>query len=330
MFYLERLPCPVLVTDCNGHVRHTNQDFKKLVEPDACENMDQYFPPACRIFLQTHAWPLLLKDGEFNELYMQLLAADGQLIPVMTNARIHEAEGERVVIWLFFVAKERQRFESELLKARQYAQETAIKLAKVNTELQHANAQLSQYAKEVKTEADQFAHLSLTDPLTALGNRRALSLNVEQWAHSASNNSVGSLLLIDVDFFKQVNDRFGHAEGDRVLCELSRGLLDSVRAQDTVARYGGEEFALWLPYSDQEGAKLTAKRVHDHISRIQLADQQITVSIGISSLAPEGQEAGIFLEQLLAQADAALYDAKAHGRNRTVIFAELVQPIINC
>ncbi|OHC30095.1 MAG: diguanylate cyclase [Pseudomonadales bacterium RIFCSPHIGHO2_02_FULL_60_43] len=330
MFYLERLPCPVLVTDCNGHVRHTNQDFKKLVKPDACENMDHYFPPACRIFLQTHAWPLLLKDGEFNELYMQLLDADGQLIPVMTNARVHEAEGERVVIWLFFVAKERQRFESELLKARQYAQETAITLAKVNTELQHANAQLSQYAKEVKTEADQFAHLSLTDPLTALGNRRALSLNVEQWAHSASNNSVGSLLLIDVDFFKQVNDRFGHAEGDRVLCELSRGLLDSVRAQDTVVRYGGEEFALWLPYSDQEGAKLTAKRVHDHISRIQVADQQITVSIGISTLAPKSQEAGNFLEQLLAQADSALYDAKAHGRNRTVIFSELVQPIINC
>jgi diguanylate cyclase (GGDEF)-like protein len=330
LFYLERLPCPVLVTDCNGHVRHTNQDFKKLVKPDACENMDHYFPPACRIFLQTHAWPLLLKDGEFNELYMQLLDADGQLIPVMTNARVHEAEGERVVIWLFFVAKERQRFESELLKARQYAQETAITLAKVNTELQHANAQLSQYAKEVKTEADQFAHLSLTDPLTALGNRRALSLNVEQWAHSASNNSVGSLLLIDVDFFKQVNDRFGHAEGDRVLCELSRGLLDSVRAQDTVVRYGGEEFALWLPYSDQEGAKLTAKRVHDHISRIQVADQQITVSIGISTLAPKSQEAGNFLEQLLAQADSALYDAKAHGRNRTVIFSELVQPIINC
>ena len=323
MFYLERLPCPVLVTNCNGNVQHTNRDFKKLVAPEVYENMNHYFPPACRIFLQTHAWPLLLKNGEFNELYMQLLTASGERIPVMTNARISEADGERVVIWLFFVAKERQRFEAELLKARQYAQETAIQLAKVNTELQSANARLSQYAIAVRTEADQFAHLSLTDPLTDLGNRRALSLNVEQWVHSASGESVGSLLLIDIDFFKRINDRFGHAEGDSALRKLSQQLLKSVRAQDTVVRYGGEEFALWLPNSDREGAKLTAKRVHNCTAQIQVADQDITVSIGISSLAPNEQEVGTFLEHLLAQADAALYDAKAKGRNRTVCFGDL-------
>ena len=323
MFYLERLPCPVLVTNCNGRVQHTNRDFKKLVAPEVCENMNHYFPPACRIFLQTHAWPLLLKNGEFNELYMQLLTADGQRIPVMTNARISEAEDERVVIWLFFVAKERQRFEAELLKARRHAEETAIQLAKVNTELQHANTRLSQYAVAAKTEAEQFAHLSLTDPLTDLGNRRALSLNVEQWVYSASGELVGSLLLIDIDFFKQINDRFGHAEGDNALRKLAHQLLNSVRAQDTVVRHGGEEFAVWLPNSDREGAKLTAKRVHDYISQIQVADQHITVSIGISSLAPNKQEAETFLEQLLAQADAALYEAKAHGRNRTVCFGDL-------
>lgn len=313
----------MLVTNCNGHVQHTNRDFKKLVAPEVCENMNHYFPPAGRIFLQTHAWPLLLKNGEFNELYMQLLTADGQLIPVMTNARISEVKGEGVVIWLFFVAKNRQRFEAELLKARQYAQETAIQLAKVNTELQHANARLSQYAIAVRTEADQFAHLSLTDPLTDLGNRRALSRNVEQWLHSASGESVGSLLLIDIDFFKQINDHFGHAEGDTALRKLAQQFLNSVRAQDTVVRYGGEEFAVWLPNSDRGGAELTAKRVHDYISQVQVADQHITVSIGTSSLTRNEQEVGAFLEQLLAQADAALYEAKAQGRNRTVCFADL-------
>lgn len=329
MFYLERLPCPVLITNCNGHVQHTNQDFKRLVKPEDGDNMDHYFPPACRIFLQTHAWPLLLKNGEFNELYMQLLATDGQLIPVMTNARISDVEGKRIVIWLFFVAKERQRFEAALLKARHDAQETAIKLAEVNTELKHANAQLSQYATEARTEADQFAHLSLTDPLTGLGNRRALSLNIEQWVHCASGESTGSLLLIDIDFFKQVNDRFGHAEGDKTLRKLAQRLLDSVRTQDTVIRHGGEEFAVWLPNSDKEGAKLTAKRVHDHISRVQVAGQHITVSIGISSRALNEKETETFLEQLLAQADTALYQAKAHGRNRTVCFSELEPPPFN-
>lgn len=322
MFYLERLPCPVLVTSCNGQVLHTNRDFKQLVVPEAYDSMDHYFPPACRIFLHTYAWPMLLKNGEFNELYMQLLTADGQLIPVMTNARISEADGERIVIWLFFVAKERQRFEAELLKARQYAQETAIQLTEVNTELQHANAQLSHYALEARTKADKFAHLSLTDPLTNLGNRRALTRNVEQWMNNVNSASVGSLLLIDIDYFKQINDRFGHAEGDNALRQLAQRLLESVRANDTVVRHGGEEFALWLPDSDQEGAKITAKRVHAQISKIQVVGQSFTVSIGISSMAHNGQDAEIFLEHLLAQADAAVYEAKANGRNCTVCFAD--------
>ncbi|MDP2243059.1 GGDEF domain-containing protein [Pseudomonas sp.] len=323
LFYLERLPCPVLVTDCSGYVLHSNLEFINLLGPGDGDTMDCYFPPASRIFLHTHAWPLLLNNGEFSEIYMQLLAADRQSIPVMANARVSDANGERVVVWLFFVAKERQRFEAELLKARQQAQDTAAKLAKVNIELQHANAQLAEYAADVKVEAEQLTQLSHTDPLTALGNRRALSLHVEQWINSATDQSVGSLLLIDIDFFKQVNDRFGHGEGDRVLCELARQLQGSVRAQDTVVRYGGEEFAVWLPYSDRQGAELTARRVHDHVARVQVVCEQITVSIGITSFALQGQEAARFLERLLSEADTALYEAKHRGRNRTVCFADL-------
>lgn len=91
--------------------------------------MDQFFPPASRIFLQTHAWPLLLRNGEFSELYLQLQSENGQAIPVMANARISEVDGTPEVIWLFFVAKDRQRFEAELLKAREQAQESAAQLA---------------------------------------------------------------------------------------------------------------------------------------------------------------------------------------------------------
>ena len=72
MFYLDRLPCPVLVTDFNGCIKHANNDFKRLTDAALSGDMDQFFPPASRIFLQTHAWPLLLRNGEFNELYLQL------------------------------------------------------------------------------------------------------------------------------------------------------------------------------------------------------------------------------------------------------------------
>ena len=323
MLYLEHLPCPVLVTSCSGRVLHINRDFKQLVTPESSDNMDYYLPPASRIFLHTYAWPLLLRNHEFNELYMQLQSADGQQIPVMTNARLIEAEGERVVIWLFFVAKERQRFEAELLKARKHAQENAIELTKVNIELQKANAKLSQYAQEAKTKADKFAQLSLTDPLTNLGNRRALTRDVKQWMNTANSESVASLLLIDVDFFKQINDCFGHAEGDEVLRHLARQLLKSAGKHDTVIRHGGEEFALWLPNLDQEEAKRTAQRVHDHMVQILVGNKPITVSIGIASMAQNRQDTGIFLDLLLAEADAAVYEAKARGRNCTICFSDM-------
>lgn len=323
MFYFEPLPCPVLVTDCSGHILHANCDFTTLVAHGTGDAMDRFFPPACRIFLQTHAWPMLLKDGEFRELYMQLLAADQQLLPVMTNARVSEIDGEPVVIWLFFVAQIRQLFEAELLKARERAQDTATQLAKANFELQRAYAQLAENAAEVKTEAEQLAHLSHTDPLTALGNRRALSLNVKQWINAAEHQSVGSLLMIDIDLFKQVNDRFGHAEGDRALREVSRQLLNSVRVEDTVVRYGGEEFVVWLPHLDMQETQLIAQRIHDHVSRVQVAEKSLTVSIGVTSLKLQGQEPESFLERMLTEADTALYEAKNLGRNRTVCFADL-------
>ena len=302
---------------------HTNLDFRNLVGPSESGTMDRYFPPASCIFLQTHAWPLLFKDSGFSEVYMQLLSADGQRIPVMTNARVSEIRGTRVVIWLFFVAKERQRFESELLQARQQAQDTAAQLTEVNGELMRAYAQLAAYTAEVKTEADQLAHLSHTDHLTGLGNRRALLLQVDRWIKTASDQDFGSLLLIDIDFFKQVNDRLGHAEGDRVLCHIASQLQNSARAQDSVVRYGGEEFVVWLPYSNRKGAELTAQRLHDQIAQTQVSDQQITVSIGVSTLTLQHQEATRYLERLLSEADTALYEAKYRGRNRTICFDDL-------
>ena len=314
MFYLDRLPCPVLVTDCNGRIKHANNDFKRLTDAPLSGDMDQFFPPASRIFLQTHAWPLLLRNGEFNELYMQLQSGNGQLMPVMTNARIIEAEDTAEVIWLFFVAKDRQRFETELLKARQQAQESAAQLAKANLALQSAYAQLANYTVEVESEAEQLAQLSHSDPLTALSNRRALSLHVEHWLASTTAQANSSLLLIDIDHFKQINDRFGHAEGDRVLIDLAQRLLHSVRSGDSVVRYGGEEFAIWLPDADLDEASDIAQRVHEQIRTLQVANETVTVSIGIACLQPCDR----YLTQLLAAADRALYEAKAQGRNRSV------------
>jgi len=127
-----------------------------------------------------------------------------------------------------------------------------------------------------------------------------------------------SLLLIDIDHFKQVNDTYGHLAGDDVLVEVSAMLQRVVRAVDMVSRYGGEEFVIVLPETAAPGAEAFAERLRELIEghafvQMRGAPIRVTTSIGVSSFPGFGVEA---VEDLLANADQALYRAKAEGRNR--------------
>jgi len=147
-----------------------------------------------------------------------------------------------------------------------------------------------------------------TDPLTGVNNRRGLddALNA-QLALMGRYHSLFSLLMLDIDHFKQVNDQEGHLSGDRILQELARLLDESVRETDIVARYGGEEFIIVMPHTDLAGACVFAERL-----RAEVADRMtITISGGVTA-AQEGDLA----ETLIARADTALYGAKTAGRNR--------------
>ena len=100
-------------------------------------------------------------------------------------------------------------------------------------------------------------------------------------------------------------------------------LTGTARRYERPARYGGEEFVVWLPHLDMQETQLIAQRIHDHVSRVQVAEKSLTVSIGVASLKLQGQEPESFLERMLTEADTALYEAKNLGRNRTVCFADL-------
>ena len=146
-----------------------------------------------------------------------------------------------------------------------------------------------------------------TDPLTGVNNRRGLddALNT-QLALTSRYNSVFSMVMFDVDHFKQVNDREGHLHGDHVLQELARLLDECIRETDIVARYGGEEFVVVMPQTDLPGACVFADRL-----RMQIEGRlEITVSGGVASVGE-----GDTQETLIARADAALYAAKSAGRN---------------
>lgn len=175
--------------------------------------------------------------------------------------------------------------------------------------------------KESEALVNRLATLALTDELTGLCNRRAFldALDRER-AHVARRGHVSTLVTGDVDRFKSVNDRFGHPAGDRALKQLASLLVDTLRREDLIGRIGGEEFGVLLYDHDrpQAEAALTRliERLHAAPPPIDGMQGPLTMSFGIVQL-----DAGRTLQETLAAADGALYEAKAAGRDRFV-FAE--------
>jgi two-component system cell cycle response regulator len=172
----------------------------------------------------------------------------------------------------------------------------------------------------IATLIEESERLATTDPLTGLMNRRAATAVLEiEIARSSRYGHPLSLLVLDVDHFKAVNDKRGHLAGDAVLAALGQLLGSLRRKSDIVARWGGEEFLLALTSTDLDGGKVLADRLRLAVERMKIADANgspipITISVGIASHAP-----GQTLEGLIDCADRAMYAAKSAGRNRVVV-----------
>lgn len=166
--------------------------------------------------------------------------------------------------------------------------------------------------------ASTMTSMAHTDPLTKLMNRRALMAALsDEIARARRYGTEVSLLLIDLDRFKRVNDRYGHAAGDAVLETFGELLLEQSRDIDVVGRWGGEEFLVVLPEADQEVARQAASRLRRVIESHDFAGvDRVTVSIGVATFAPEDT-----LDALVNRADKALYAAKDRGRNRVEVAA---------
>jgi diguanylate cyclase (GGDEF)-like protein len=174
---------------------------------------------------------------------------------------------------------------------------------------------------EVRRYWDMLEGLSTTDGLTEISNRRRFDEFLErEWLRSMREQAELSLILIDIDCFKQFNDRYGHLAGDDCLKQVAAALSRTVqRAGDLVARYGGEEFACVLPGTGLKGASSLAQRLADDIARLRIPHEgsavadHVTLSIGLATIVPErGQERSA----LITMADRSLYAAKQGGRNR--------------
>lgn len=163
---------------------------------------------------------------------------------------------------------------------------------------------------------------AITDPLTDLYNYRYFLLQLNREISRAQrHNSVFSLIMIDIDFFKNYNDTYGHQSGDLILRQIAHAMLENTRTSDIVCRYGGEEFCIICPELTKEDAKKTAEKLRQIVENLELPKirsvegGKLTISSGVSSFSEDGKTA----YQLILNADKALYKAKENGRNRVCI-----------
>ncbi|CAM4021304.1 diguanylate cyclase [Paenibacillus alkaliterrae] len=198
-----------------------------------------------------------------------------------------------------------------------------------NEQLQDRNRDLLIMQDELFQANKKLEHMAITDGLTGCYNRRYLLQQLEQ--EVVTNIRYGipfSVFLFDLDYFKAINDKYGHLVGDEVLCSTVDAVRGTLRLTDVLARYGGEEFTVYLPHTNREQADIIAERVMEavELNKVQTGMNEhvlsVTISMGVISIEhfepSDLADPKAFLRELLAQADAALYEAKFNGRNRMV------------
>lgn len=299
-------PCGFLSSTDDGVIMAINSTLLDILEYQPEELQGQHveaiMPTASRVFYQTYFFPLLKMDNKVDEIFLSLQSKSHKDIAMLTNAIRRKRKGQIFNDWIFMPMHRRSKYEDQLVRLKKAA-EDAQKVLEIRQ-------------KEILKVNSKLETLAVTDGLTGLKNRRAFKENLSiQIALINRSPSPLSLLLIDVDHFKNINDTFGHPIGDEYLIQVANILRENSRDSDFVARYGGEEFAIILPATDKLSALLTAEKFRNAVESSAWAETAITISVGASTFTPKaiGDQ-----RLLISLADQALYQAKNRGRNRVI------------
>ncbi|AMW04107.1 diguanylate cyclase [Gemmatimonas phototrophica] len=258
--------------------------------------------------------PVLVEDLDTHELYegvRHVWGIEGIEIPIRSVIALpFSIDRGQYGVFLVRRTRDQERFGPADLEFAQAVITAAV-----------AVIQRAQMVESTMADNARLEQLAQTDPLTQLLNRRALTERITaEMERALRYDSTLALLMIDLDHFKRVNDTYGHLVGDDVLRDVAQLLSDTIRGSDIVARYGGEEFLVLLPETDDAGAESFADRIRAAVEEHQFASDslggeplRLTASVGVAVYPAARIES---VEDLFARADAALYRAKADGRNR--------------
>lgn len=282
----------IVLIDKDKKILDCNNGFIKILglreKPINCELTE---------FLSSHSEKLLLPDRAFN-----------------TNTYIFKGSGNVEVLLRGFIFPVDNFYLLILQQYRLTYNELITKMSILNDQIVDITRQLEKKNLQLSEALTTIKKITNTDPLTGILNRRAFQKALKREISFAKRHNLPlSLVIIDIDYFKRINDTYGHDVGDYVLKNFAKIILKSIRHEDIFARFGGEEFVILLPNTNINSAFEVCERIRQKIEKTSFKriKEKITASFGISELIENDREV-----DLIKRADEALYEAKRKGRNR--------------
>ncbi|ETT42044.1 sensor domain-containing diguanylate cyclase [Paenibacillus sp. FSL H7-689] len=322
---LDLAPCGYFSISDSGVVQSINQTMLTMLGYERDELIGQHIESTMsasnKVFFHTYFYPYIQLYGHVDEMYFTFRTRDQKAVPVLLNGVRQTRNGESVVDCVVVVMRKRIEHEKDILHTKTKLQELYQATQEANKELERLHEEYKIKEQALIKVNDQLETMASTDLLTGLKNRRFFQEKMlESLMMFQEKQRYFSLLVVDIDHFKSINDTYGHPIGDLVLGNLA-GLLQTVsRSTDVVARYGGEEFVIILPDCEEEQAIGIAERYRSQVASADWGEYNITVSIGAATVVEEDTEKSLF-----QRADNALYASKTGGRNRVTHVAQMVK-----
>lgn len=321
---LREAPCGFISINHDGYITEVNQTFLEWMgyakEELIGKHLEYLLPISNKLIFHSYFYPSINLYNHVEELFISLKNGSGVAIPFLMNARQYEKEEIKRIDCILVQMKKRIDYELELRSTKRKMEEAYLEKNAALAKLEQIYKEIEKEQTELMAMNSSLVEISYTDKLTGIKNRRFFQEKLEEHIHLFHyEEKPFSLLIIDIDYFKKVNDTYGHQVGDIVLMKLANILQNFVRPDDIVARFGGEEFTIILSNTSSSEAKQLAEQLNLVVEQGEWGEiGGLTISIGIATITEQDTETSIILN-----ADQALYASKENGRNRATHFSAL-------
>lgn len=321
---LNYAPCGYLTLDDDGIILEINDTLLNLLGYNFYEiqgrHINAILTSASRSFYQLYFFPMIRLQNRVEEMYISLKSKTERDIPVLLNAFRNERNAKVLNDCVCIPMKQRYEYEQALLAIKKETDERNKMKKRQIAELDMLRHELESKQNELLALNEKLQQLAVTDELTGLKNRRFFQEKLTTYVtvHAEQFRPL-SLLLIDIDHFKNINDNYGHMMGDKVLKKFGNLLSGESRKDDIAARYGGEEFAFILPNTDKRDALEIAEKIRSRVENANWELPSITISLGVATSLPGDTD-----RDLQIRADHALYASKNYGRNKVTHASDVI------